>query len=48
MTPLSYSLKILMAAAAMIIRKIIKKKRPGDNPVMPISYLLILFFYFEF
>jgi hypothetical protein len=35
-TPRSYSLRILIAEAAKINMKIIRKKKPGEKPVMPI------------
>jgi len=35
-TPHSYSLRILMAEAARMIKKIIKKKKPDGRPVIPI------------
>jgi hypothetical protein len=36
MTPRSYSLSILMAEAAMITKKIMRKNKPDGRPVIPI------------
>jgi hypothetical protein len=37
-TPRSYSLRILMAEAAKITIKIIRKKKPDGRPVIPILF----------
>jgi hypothetical protein len=48
-TPRSYSLRILMAAAARINIKIIRKKKPDGRPVKPILFPpYSIFFTFSF
>jgi hypothetical protein len=45
MTPRSYSLRILMAEAAKMNKKMMRKKKPDGNPGIPILYSLLFRFF---